>query len=250
MSELHIIMITVIFLLAGLMKGVIGFGLPTVSLGLLVMIVELPTAIALMLVPSFATNVWQSLVGGNALLIVKKIGPFLAAATASVWLGVSLLASIDLIWATIILGVLLMVYAISQIFGWALAKSDNHPVWLGPLAGFSNGVFAGLTGASIFPGLIYLHSLNFKRDQMIQAMGMLFVLSTIALALAFNANNLLDVKVGLISIWAIVPAVIGMIAGKKLRQYLSESQFKQAFFTSLLALGLIIIFKAISQPIS
>lgn len=247
MTELHIILITMVFLLAGLMKGVIGFGLPTVSLGLLVMIVELPTAIALMLVPSFATNVWQSMAGGNALYIVKRIGPFLLAATLSVWLGASLLAKIDLIWATVILGVLLMVYAISQIFGWALVKSAQKPVWLGPVAGCANGIFAGLTGASIFPGLIYLHSLDFKRDELIQAMGMLFILSTIGLAVAFNAHNLLDIQVGWVSVWAIFPAVAGMMVGKKLRQYLSEEQFKQTFFISLLVLGLIIIFKAISQ---
>ena len=247
MSEFHIILVTAIFLLAGLMKGVIGFGLPTVSLGLLVMIVELPTAIALMLVPSFATNIWQSMAGGNALYIFKKIGPFLLAATLSVWLGTKLLASIDLIWATVILGVLIMVYAVSQIFGWALAKTVQKPFWLGPLAGCFNGVFAGLTGASIFPGLMYLHSLDFKRDQLIQAMGIMFVLSTIALAVAFKANNLLDIKVGWVSVWAIVPAVIGMICGRKLGRLLTENQFKNAFFISLLLLGLIIIFKAISQ---
>ena len=250
MTELHIILITVVFLLAGLMKGVIGFGLPTVSLGLLVMIVELPTAIALMLVPSFATNVWQSRSGGNALFIVKKIGPFLLAATLSVWLGVSLLARIDLIWATIVLGVLIMVYAVSQIFGWALAKSDDKPIWFGPLAGCTNGIFAGLTGASIFPGLIYLNSLNFTRDQLIQAMGMLFILSTVGLAVAFKAHNLLDIKVGWVSVWAIVPAFIGMTAGRRLRQHLSENQFKKTFFISLLILGFIIIFKAISQQMA
>ena len=247
MSEFHIIVVTAIFLLAGLMKGVIGFGLPTVSLGLLVMIVELPTAIALMLVPSFATNIWQSMAGGNALYIFKKIGPFLLAATLSVCLGTKLLASIDLIWATVILGVLIMVYAVSQIFGWALAKTAQKPFWLGPLAGCFNGVFAGLTGASIFPGLIYLHSLDFKRDQLIQAMGMLFIFSTVGLAVAFKAHNLLGIKVGWVSVWAIVPAFIGMTVGRRLRQHLSENQFKKTFFISLLILGFSIIFKAISQ---
>ena len=250
MSELHILLIMVIFLLAGLMKGVIGFGLPTVSLGLLVIIVELPTAIALMLVPSFATNIWQSVVGGNALHIVKKIGPFLLAATLSVWLGAKLLASIDLIWATAILGVLIIVYAISQIFGWALAKSDDKPIWFGPLAGGANGVFAGLTGVSLFPGLIYLNSLNFTRDQQIQAMGVLFTFSTIGLAVSFKAHDLLDSKVGWVSVWAIVPAFIGMAGGRKLRHYLSENQFKKAFFIALLVLGFIIIFKAINQQIT
>ena len=48
--------ITATFLLAGAVKGVIGLGLPTVSLGLLTAALDLPTAMALLIVPSFATG--------------------------------------------------------------------------------------------------------------------------------------------------------------------------------------------------
>ena len=75
------------FLLAGTVKGVIGLGLPTVSLALLTVALDLPSAMALLLVPSFVTNLWQSLVGGNAKAIVLRIWPFLVMATGTVWIG-------------------------------------------------------------------------------------------------------------------------------------------------------------------
>ena len=55
------------FLLAGGVKGVIGLGLPTVSLGLLTAVLDLTTAMALLIVPSFVTNLWQAMAGGNGL---------------------------------------------------------------------------------------------------------------------------------------------------------------------------------------
>ena len=70
------------FFIAGAVKGVIGLGLPTVSLGLLAAALDLQTAMALLVVPSFVTNLWQSVVGGNAKAILSRLWPFLAAATA------------------------------------------------------------------------------------------------------------------------------------------------------------------------
>jgi len=247
MSELHLVLIAVTFLLAGAVKGVIGFGLPTVSLGLLVMIVELPTAMALMIVPSLATNLWQSLSGGNILFLLRKIGLFLAAATLTVWLGSKILSSIDLVWATVVLGALLIIYASLQILGFTVAKPKRQYKWVAVVAGLINGIFTGLTGAFIFPGLMYLQSLDLKKDQLVQAMGMLFMLSTIALAIALKGHGLLDTNVGWASAGAVVSALLGMSIGRRLRENLSEVQFRKTFFLSILTLGVIIILTALTK---
>jgi len=242
MTELPILLIMGVFLLAGMVKGVVGFGLPTVSLGMLAMIVELPTAMALMLMPTFITNVWQSLVGGNGLFILRKIGVFLFAATVSVWLGTKLLASIDLLWSTVVLGVLLITYASTQLAGLALINPQKkYNAGLPIIAGLINGTFGGLTGAFIFPSMMYLQTVGLKKDQMIQAMGILFILTTIALAIALNGNNLLNIDIGWASVWAVFPAIVGMILGSKIRQYLSEAQFRRVLFIAMLLMGLMII---------
>ena len=64
------------FVLAGTVKGVIGLGLPTVSLALLTVALDLPSAMALLLLPSFITNVWQAAVGGHGREIIKRLWPF------------------------------------------------------------------------------------------------------------------------------------------------------------------------------
>ena len=245
MSELPILSIVGIFLLAGLVKGVVGFGLPTVSLGLLVLIVELPTAMALMLVPTFVTNLLQSIVGGNALLIFKKIGVFLLVAVLSIWFGTKLLASIDLVWSTVVLGMLLISYASTQLAGVVLLNPQKHYLGLPIIAGVMNGVLGGLTGAFIFPGLMYLQMVDLKKDQLIQAMGIFFILSTVALAIGLKGNNLLDIQIGWALFWPIIPAISGMFLGYKVRQYLSETQFRRVLFIAMLLMGIMIILIAL-----
>jgi len=245
MSEYHLVLLTVTFLLAGFVKGVIGFGLPTVSLGLLVMIVELPTAMALMLIPCFVTNVWQAFSGGHFRFVLKKVGLFLLVATVTVWLGSKILSSIDLIWATIVLGGLLIGYAASQLLGFTLPKQTHPHRGLAISAGFINGIFTGLTGSFIFPGLMYLQSLDLRKEALIQAMGLLFTLSTLALAVALTGHGLLDLSVGWVSVAVVVPALLGMMGGRRFRQHLSEAQFRKTFFVSVMALGVIIIVSAI-----
>jgi uncharacterized protein len=46
------------YLLAGVIKGVLGMGLPTVAIGLLGLMVTPAQAAAILVVPSLATNVW------------------------------------------------------------------------------------------------------------------------------------------------------------------------------------------------
>ena len=79
--------VTVIFLIAGAVKGVIGLGLPTISLALLTLIFDLPTAMATLLLPSFVTNLWQAMVGGNGRRLLNRLWPFLLPAMLLVWAG-------------------------------------------------------------------------------------------------------------------------------------------------------------------
>ncbi|RKK01214.1 sulfite exporter TauE/SafE family protein, partial [Pseudoroseomonas wenyumeiae] len=79
------------FLLAGLVKGVIGLGLPTIAMGLLGTLMPPAEAAALLVLPSLVTNFWQFM-GGPALPpLLRRLGPMLAAVAlgtlAGVWAG-------------------------------------------------------------------------------------------------------------------------------------------------------------------
>ena len=235
------------FLLAGAVKGVIGLGLPTVSLALLTVALDLTTAMAILLMPSFVTNLWQSVIGGNAKAILYRLWPFLLMATVTVWIGVAALTRLNPSLLTALLGVLLVTYAVVNLAGIRPTVPARYEIWAGPLIGFANGVLTGMTGSFVVPGVMFLQAIGLPRDVLIQAMGMLFTASTIALAAGLQQANFLAIEHGILSTMAVLPAIAGMIFGQRIRQKLSEQRFRTVFFTALLVLGAYIIANAIRK---
>ncbi len=233
------------FLLAGGVKGVIGLGLPTVSLGLLTAGLDLTTAMALLIVPSFVTNFWQAMAGGNGRELLLRIWPFLLMATATVWLGATALTRLDLSLLSALLGGLLVAYSTLNLAGVRLAIAAQREVWAGPLFGTANGILTGMTGSFVVPGVMFLQGIGLSRDMLVQAMGILFTASTLALALALQSNSLLTTQLSLVSGAAVIPAAVGMVVGQRIRRRLSEARFRQIFFIAILVLGLYIIAKAV-----
>ena len=235
------------FLLAGTVKGVIGLGLPTVSLAILTVLIDIPSAMALLLVPSFVTNFYQALVGGHGLMILRRLWPFMLMATATVWLGATALTRIDLSLLSTLLGLLITTYGAISLAGMRPAVRSSREVWLGPVAGAVNGILTGMTGSFVVPGVMFLQAIGLARDQLVQAMGILFTLSTLALGVVLEANSLLTLDQGQMSAAALVPALVGMVIGQRIRQLLSEQLFRRVVFTALLFLGLYIIANGIGN---
>jgi uncharacterized membrane protein YfcA len=243
-DALTILAIAGTFALAGTVKGVIGLGLPTVSLALLTAILGLPQAMVLLLVPSFVTNLWQAMAGGNARVILLRLWPFLLMATVTVWLGATALTRVDLSLLSALLGALLVVYSTVSLAGLRLTIPVRQEAWVGVLVGTANGLLTGMTGSFVVPGVLFLQAIGLSRDMLIQAMGILFTASTLALAAALQGNSFLTPELGILSAAALLPALIGMVFGQKIRRRLSEHLFRRIFFISLLLLGAYIIASA------
>ena len=237
--------VAAIFVLAGGVKGVIGLGLPTVSLGLLTATQDLPTAMALMVAPSFVTNLWQGAVGGHASWLIAKIWPFLLVATVVIWFGAQALVQVELAYLSALLGLLLIAYAGISLLGFRLSIRAPHHTWSGIAFGAVNGVLTGMTGSFVVPGVMYLQAIGLTRDQLVQAMGMLFTVSTVGVAVALDRNSLYTSEMWQLSALGVVPAIIGMVIGQQVRKRISEQRFRQVFFTAILLLGTYIISTAL-----
>lgn len=226
----------------GTAKGIVGFGIQIVSLAILSIAFDLLTAMAVLLAPTIATNIWQALVGRDTRVLLRRLWPFLLAVAGAVFIGSLALRRVELHLLTAMLGIVTLVYSVSGIAGFRLAVPARSESWLGPVFGVANGLITGMTGASVIPGTLYLQALEFGRDRLVQAMGMLYLVSAGALALAMLANGLLNPQLGLLSAAAVVPAIAGMIAGQRIRRYLSETWFKRIFYLALFGLGLRLLF--------
>jgi len=241
-----LILVALTFLLAGGVKGIIGLGLPTVSLAILTATLGLHPAMALLVVPSFVTNFWQALVGGHGREIFGRIWPLLVFATVTVWIGATALTRVDVSLLSALLGILIAMYSIVSLTHPRVAIPRRWEKLAGPLVGTINGVLTGMTGSFVFPSILYLQAINLPRDVFIQAMGILFTASTVALGISLGRHSLLTTELGAVSAASVVPAVIGMLLGQRLRRRMSEAIFRRVFFLALLALGLYIVARSIA----
>ena len=232
-----LILVTLTFLLAGAVKGVIGMALPTVSLGVLAAALGLKEAIVLMLVPSFITNVWQGVIGGHFTMLIRRLWGLLAAMVVGTWFGAEALAMPDTSILEALLGVTLMSYGIFGLLTPELPTTSRREGLFSPIVGGATGILAGLTGSTVLPVVPYLQTLGLSRDALIQAMGICFSTAALGISISLSGRGLLPLDLGVLSAIGVIPALVGMMVGRIVRVRLSEQHFKQVFFVSVVLLG-------------
>ncbi len=233
-----IIYISLVFLLAGTIKGIIGFGLPTVSLAIATAIVGLKDAMVLVLIPSLVTNLFQASIGGQFVNLLTRTWSLLLMLCCFTWFSTSFLVGKTSVSLTVVLGALLFFYGLVSLWKPQTKKPGRHEVWLSPVIGALTGVFTGLCGTFVFPSALYLQSLRIDKDQLVQGMGICFSLATISLGISLGLRGLISIDLSLISIGIVVPAFVGMLVGRIIRMQLNEEIFKKIFFSGLLLMGI------------
>jgi uncharacterized membrane protein YfcA len=187
-----ILFIAATFLLAGFVKGVIGLGLPTIAVGILGVVMAPAQAAALLVVPNLITNGWQIATGPGLKAIALRLWPMLAGICIGTWAGAGLLRQQKDGSATLWLGIALVLYALVGLKAAKLrvpAKAEN---WLGPIIGITTGIATAATGVFVLPAVPYLQALGFDKDELVQALGISFIVSTLALSVGLIGAGALD----------------------------------------------------------
>ncbi|WP_095148412.1 sulfite exporter TauE/SafE family protein [Pseudomonas sp. Irchel s3a18] len=231
------LLVVTTFLMAGMIKGVIGLGLPTIAMGLLGLAMAPTQAAALLIIPATLTNVWQLASGGHLQTLLTRLWPmllaiFIGTGAGTLWLGVD-----GGQWVVRALGGALLLYASSGLLLPAFKVGSTSERWLGPLCGVLTGIITSATGVFVIPAVPYLQALGLSKDQLVQALGLSFTVSTLALAAGLSWRGALGSGELSASLLALIPAVLGMLLGQWLRQRISTRLFKRIFFIGLGVLG-------------
>ena len=238
MDAVSITVVMLVFLLAGSVKGVVGLGLPMVAIALLSAVFGIEAALPLLVIPSFVTNVWQGAVGGHAPALLRRFGIALAIVPVGTWFGYHYVFIAAPEAMERVLGAILVLYA-----GVGLAKvrftvPARAEAALTPVLGLVNGLVTGVTGTFAVPMVMYLEAVGLDRDELVQMMGILFGVSTTALAGVLILNGAYRLEAGFVSAAAVVPAIAGMAVGARLRARLTPAAFRRWLLAALALIGL------------
>ncbi len=236
----------VVFLVAGTVKGVLGIGLPTISISMLAQFVDPRVAISLLLLPALFTNTWQIYRGGQIIRSARKLWPFIV--TMAVVMFVSALFAARTSVEVLLLGMGLMVVL------WTITSFIRTPPELPPQherkvlfgLGALSGLMGGLTAMWSPPMIIYLLSIRCDKEDFVRFTGLMILCGTVPLTIGYIFNGLLDKSFAVASCLMIIPTLIGFSIGEYLRKYLGGRQFQLAVLALFFLMGLNLIRRSFS----
>jgi uncharacterized membrane protein YfcA len=105
------------------------------------------------------------------------------------------------------------------------------------MVGVATGVLTAVTGVFVLPAVPYLHALGLEKEELVQAMGLSFTVSTLALAVMLAGHGAWEPANAGMSFLAQLPALVGLALGSRLRARLEPQVFRRCFLATLLLLG-------------
>ncbi|MCA6103987.1 sulfite exporter TauE/SafE family protein [Bradyrhizobium australafricanum] len=233
-----LIFIAFAFLLGGFVKGTLGLGLPTVAMGLLATTMAPGQAIAIVIVPAIVTNIWQTFVGPYLRDILKRLWPLMLGTVAGIWINAGLLTGPYAAYGTVVLGVLLVIYAIVGLSRFSFKVAQRDEKWIGGIVGVITGLISAATGVQVIPSMPFMQAIGMEKDELVQALGVFFTTATVALAFNLTASGLLTAATALPGAVAMAASFTGMFIGQAVRTRMHPEVFRRWFLIAMILLGI------------
>ena len=231
--------------LGGLTKGFGGSGLPTVSVAVMAIVIDAPTAVALMPVPLLVANARQAFRGGYFRGAIRRFWPLLLCLPVGTLFGVRLLTGMDPLTVTGLVGVIVVAFAILSQFRFEWRLSPRRDRQLQPFVGLSAGLIGGISSIFAPPIVMHMLALRLPKDEFVGTVGLAYLVGLVPMALALAGFGRLGQTELIWGVAALVPVFAGMFLGEWLRGHVSETLFRRALLILLLLSGLNLIRQAI-----
>jgi uncharacterized membrane protein YfcA len=230
---------------AGVVKGVLGIGIPLVSIALLSLMISVPEAVVLLPVPILVANTWQAFRGGHFRPAVRRFWPLIAALVAGTAVGALMLKRVDTDVLQIIIGSAVIVFALTSLTNPELRLPAGAERWAGALAGGLGGVLGGMSTLYGPPIIMYLVSLHLPKDQFVGFIGTLYLIGAIVLLVMLAGFRVMGPAELAASALATPPLLAGMLVGQWLRDRVSQALFKKGLLITVMVIGANLLIRAV-----
>jgi uncharacterized membrane protein YfcA len=217
---------TAAFTLAGLVKGVLSLGLPLVGLPLLMLAVDVKTAVALLMVPLVLSNLLQAVQGEPMGPLLRRFWPVIICLAAGTLIGTALLAALDRRILLLVIGCFAITFATASLLRPHFAIPPRAERWLGPIVGFISGIVGGMS--TLFGPIlaVYVVGLRLPRDTFVKVISLLYLVAASFLLLGGSSQGAAGPKELLLSVLGMIPVYAGMLIGQRIRRYINPERFQ------------------------
>ena len=228
-------LISLVFLVAGIVKGLLGMGLPAILMVFLTLMMPPLEAMPLILLPMLLINVVQYLRGPEPIVTARKYGVFAFFTFTVVTLVALNLRRFPESFVLASIGFTMVLFAVLSLFGWRFTIGPRL-LWQA-VAGIISGIIGGLSSIWSPPVVMYLMGRNLGKDEFVGVVGYLFMVGSIGLGLALGTISLLTVEFLVPSCIGLGLSLIGFRIGEGLRHKINTETFRTIILYAFLLMG-------------
>ena len=227
--------IALCFVFAGLVKGIIGMGMPAILMVTLTLFIPPIEAIPIIVLPMLFVNVFQFMRGPSPMATAKKYSVFAISLVVVMMItAVNIKAFPEEVLLTSI-GLAMVLFAVPSLFGWRFPVGPN-PLWQ-VLGGGASGLIGGLSSVWSPPVVMYLMGRNVGKDEFIGAIGYIFMVGSVTLAVALGSIAILTIDIILPSVIGLALTMVGFRTGEMIRHKIDLEMFRRLILIAFVIMG-------------
>ena len=238
MDSSIIIFATFAGLAAGLVKGVVGFGMPMILLSILAMLMPIYTALAALILPTLLTNLQQAREQGSsrAIPLLSRHKIFISVMVILIFASASLTPYVPQHFLLGILGILIISFCVFQISGYQFSLSaEDHRTQF--LFGSVAGVAGGLCGAFGPPTVAYLTAINTPKNEQMKIQAIIYGIGATFMFFGHITSGIFNLSTAPLSGFLILPCLCGFWLGSRIRNTFDQNMFRKVTLALLVLVG-------------
>lgn len=228
---------------AGMIKGMVGFAMPMVMISGLATVLPPEVAIAGLLLATLVSNVMQAMRQGfvAAGRSAREHWRYLAILWVMIALSAQLVTVLSDTVLFLVLGVPVTVLSLVQLMGLRLRVKDHLRRVTEVVVALVSGFLGGITGVWGPPTTMYLTALGTEKTDQIRAQGVIYGTGALVLLGSHIASGVLNQSTLPLSVALVLPAMAGMLIGFKIQDRIDQEGFRKATLIVLAVAGLNLI---------
>jgi uncharacterized protein len=226
-----------VVLVAGFVKGAIGFGFPSLATPLLSLAVSVKTAVVVLILPNIVMDGIQFVRRGTPLATVRRFWPLLVSGAVGIVAGTRVLTLLSPGVATFILGLFVVGFVALNVTGLAPEVPRAWEPWLSPVAGLVAGLIGGVTNSPATALVLFFHGIGLEKHEFISSVAFTFFFYKLVQLGAVAWYGLLPWSLLGISVGLTAVALGGFAIGLWVQDRLDQRAFNRAVLVFLGCLG-------------
>ncbi len=231
-------------LTGGVVKGLLGVGLPIIALAIMVNFIDPKLALGIITLPLFASNTFQVWRAGGLVEMCRRFWPIALVFLTALWFSTGLVPDLDSNTILAILGAAVVIFAITSLWRQLPELPGRAVRPVGIVAGALSGVVGGISTVWGPPLMMYFIALRLPRNTFVQAAGLMWFIGGFPLVGGYIANGILTASIVPLSALTIVPAIAGFWLGERVRDRIEQDSFRKLLLVAFAVIGLNLIRRA------